>query len=385
MSKHARNRFPLAALTGLTTLALAACGSADKGSRGPGGSSGATDDIAVAATDDACDVATGELPAGVHQFTVTNNGSKVTEFYVYADGDRVMGEVENIAPGVARELRVELPAGNYQATCKPGMVGDGIRSALQVTGEAASLDEDATLAQAGTDYQRYVQSQTGALVEQTTAFVTAVKAGDVDGAKALYPVARTYWERIEPVAESFGDLDPVIDGREGDQAEGEDFTGFHRIEQALWQAGDVSAMGPYADQLLTDVQEVAGRADDVRLSPLQLANGAKGLLDEIATGKITGEEDRYSHTDLWDFRANLEGSEAAVQALRPYLEKADPDLVGEIDDRFHAAETELEQHRAGDGWQSYDQLTDDQLRGLSDSITALTESVSQVASVVAGK
>jgi iron uptake system component EfeO len=133
------------------------------------------------------------------------------------------------------------------------------------------------------------------------------------------------------------------------------------------------------------VQEIAARSDAVELSPLQLANGAKGLLDEIATGKITGEEDRYSHTDLWDFAANLEGAEAAVQALRPYLEEADPELVGEIDDRFAATEAELEQHRAGDGWQSYDQLTDEQLRGLSDSITALTESVSQVASVVAGK
>jgi iron uptake system component EfeO len=382
MSKPARKRLPLVALTGLTALTLAACGGGDSSSSG---SSEAADDIAVAAADDSCDVATTELDAGVHQFTVTNSGSKVTEFYVYADGDRVMGEVENIAPGVARELRVELPAGDYETACKPGMVGDGIRSALKVSGEAASLNEDETLAQAGTDYQRYVQSQTGALVEQTTAFVNAVKAGDVAGAQALFPVARTYWERIEPVAESFGDLDPIIDGREGDQAEGEDFTGFHRIEQALWQTGDVSDMGPYADDLLSNVQEIATQANDVTLDPLQLANGAKGLLDEIATGKITGEEDRYSHTDLWDFRANLEGSEAAVQALRPYLEKADPDLVGEIDQRFAAAEAELEQYRSGDGWTSYDQLTEEQLRGLSDSITALTESVSQVASVVAGK
>jgi iron uptake system component EfeO len=382
MSKPARRRLSLVGLAGLTALTLTACTGGDVS---PGSSADANDDIAVAATDDTCEVASSELPAGIHQFTVSNTGSKVTEFYVYADGDRVMGEVENIAPGVARELRVELPAGDYETACKPGMVGDGIRSALTVTGEAGSLSEDETLAAAGTDYQRYVQSQTGALVEQTTAFVNAVKAGDIEGAKALFPVARTYWERIEPVAESFGDLDPIIDGREGDQAEGEDFTGFHRIEQALWETGDVSDMGPYADQLLTNVQQIATQADDVTLDPLQLANGAKGLLDEIATGKITGEEDRYSHTDLWDFSANLEGSEAAVQALRPYLEKTDPDLVGEIDDRFAAAEAELEQYRSGDGWQSYDQLSDEQLRGLSDSITALTESVSQVASVVAGK
>jgi iron uptake system component EfeO len=382
MSKPARKRLSVVGLTGLTALTLAACGGGDSSSAG---SDAAADDIAVAATDDACDVASSDLEAGVHQFTVTNTGSKVTEFYVYADGDRVMGEVENIAPGVARELRVELPAGDYETACKPGMVGDGIRTALAVTGEATTLNEDETLAQAGTDYQRYVQSQTGALVEQTTAFTDAVKAGDIEGAKALFPVARTYWERIEPVAESFGDLDPIIDGREGDQAEGEDFTGFHRIEKALWETGDISDMGPYADQLLSNVQQIATQANDVTLDPLQLANGAKGLLDEIATGKITGEEDRYSHTDLWDFAANLEGSEAAVQALRPYLEEADPELVGEIDERFAATEAELEQHRAGDGWQSYDQLTEDQLRGLSDSITALTESVSQVASVVAGK
>jgi iron uptake system component EfeO len=381
MSMHARNRTILAGATALAAaLTLAACG----GGSDTGSATGdAGDDIAVAAGDDSCDVAKADLDAGTHRFTVTNGGSKVTEFYVYADGDRVMGEVENIAPGVARELLVQLPAGDYETACKPGMIGDGIRSTLTVSGDAPSLSEDETLAQAGTDYQRYVQSQTGALVEQTTAFVNAVKAGDVAGAKALYPVARTYWERIEPVAESFGDLDPIIDGREGDQAEGEDFTGFHRLEQALWQTGDVSAMGPYADQLLTNVQEIATRADDVQLDPLQLANGAKALLDEIANGKITGEEDRYSHTDLWDFAANLEGSQAAVQALRPYLAENDADLVAEIDDRFAATGQELAQYRSGDGWTLYDQLTEEQLRGLSDSITALTGSVSQVAAVVA--
>jgi len=382
MSKPARRRTTLAVLAGMTALSLAACGNEDPAAAAGGE---AADDIAVAASDDACDVASSELPAGVHQFTVTNSGSKVTEFYVYADGDRVMAEVENIAPGVARELRVELPAGEYETACKPGMIGDGIRSALVVSGDAPALSEDQSLAQAGTDYQRYVQSQTGALLEQTTAFTDAVKAGDIDGAKALFPVARTYWERIEPVAESFGDLDPIIDGREGDQAEGEDFTGFHRIEKALWETGDVSDMGPYADQLKGDVEEIVALANDVTLDPLQLANGAKALLDEIATGKITGEEDRYSHTDLWDFSANLEGSEAAVQALRPHLETHDAELVTQIDERFAATEEELAQYRSGDGWTSYEQLTQDQLRGLSDSITALTESVSQVAAVVAEK
>ncbi|RBY88701.1 iron uptake system protein EfeO [Blastococcus sp. TF02A-26] len=376
-------RLPLVAVGVLAALTAAACASDDGDSGGSG--SAAADTIAVAASDDACEVDAAELPAGTHSFEISNGGSQVTEFYVYAEGDRVMGEVENIAPGLTRELLVELPAGDYETACKPGMVGDGIRSDLTVTGEAEQLGEDETLARAGEDYQRYVQSQTGALLEQTTAFVDAVKAGDIEGAKTLFPVARTYWERIEPVAEVFGDLDPLIDGREGDQEPGQDFTGFHRIEQALWVAGDVSDMGPYADQLLANVQEIVALANEETLDPLQLANGAKALLDEIATGKITGEEDRYSHTDLWDFAANLEGSEAAVQALRPFLEEAEPELVTEIDERFAAAEAELEQYRSGDGWMLHDQLTEEQLRGLSDSITALSESVGQVASVVADR
>jgi iron uptake system component EfeO len=372
----------------LPTLSLAvltaACGDSGDGGGGGGGRT-AAEAIPVAATDDACDVEARELEAGTHEFEVTNSGSTITEFYVYAEGDRVMAEVENIAPGLSRPLLVELPAGEYETACKPGMVGDGIRNPLTVTGEAAQLSEDESLAQAAEDYQRYVQSQTAALTEQTTAFVDAVRAGDIEGAKALFPIARTYWERIEPVAEIFGDLDPRIDGREGDQEEGQDFTGFHRIEKALWQTGDISDMGPYADQLQEDVAEIVALADDTTLDPLQLANGAKALLDEVATGKITGEEDRYSHTDLWDFAANLEGSQAAVQALRPYLEEAAPELVAEIDERFAATEAELEQYRTGDGWTAHDQLTQEQLKGLSDSITALTESVSQVSAVVADR
>src|SRR3954471_426709 len=193
-----RDRRPaLLAVLALATLSTAACASSDDA-----GGTEAADTVTVSSTDDACDVDTTELPAGTHRFEITNDGSKVTEFYVYAEGDRVMAEVENIAPGLSRDLLVELPAGEYEAACKPGMVGDGIRSTLTVTGKAASLSEDESLARAATDYQRYVRSQTAALIDRTTVFVQAVKGGDVEGAKALYPVARGYWERIEPVAES---------------------------------------------------------------------------------------------------------------------------------------------------------------------------------------
>ncbi|MBM2617053.1 peptidase M75 family protein [Actinoplanes sp. LDG1-06] len=374
------NRLLAIVAAAAATVPLAACGGGDDDS-----ASGASGKITVDASDTECKVAASESDAGTVTFAIANKGNKVTEFYVYAPGDRVMGEIENIAPGLSRELIVELAAGTYETACKPGMIGKGIRNAFQVSGSAPALTEDAKLAQATKDYQRYVKSQTGALIEQTTAFVNAVKAGDIEKAKALFPVARTYWERIEPVAESFGDLDPKIDAREADLEAGQDWTGFHKIEKDLWVAKDVSKSGPTADQLLTDVKTIVDKANTVTLSPVQLANGSKGLLDEVATGKITGEEDIFSHTDLWDFAANVEGSQAAIAALRPALEEKDAALVKTLDERFASVEAALEKHREGDGWKLYDKLSQADLKVLSDEINALSEPISKVAALVAGK
>ncbi|MEV4281399.1 iron uptake system protein EfeO [Actinoplanes xinjiangensis] len=372
-------RTPLAVATAASLL-LTGC--ADDAATTPSAGDGK---ITVAASDTACQVAKAEVAAGTVTFTVANKGAKVTEFYVYATGDRVMGEVENIAPGLSRELIVELAAGRYETACKPGMIGKGIRNGFTVTGSSAPLTEDAKLAQATADYQRYVKSQTGALIEKTTEFVDAVKRGEADKAKALFPVARTYWERIEPVAEIFGDLDPAIDGREDGLEPGQEFTGYHRIEKDLWQTGDISKSGPIADKLLVDVRKIVDLANSTPLSPLQLANGAKELLDEVATGKITGEEDRYSHTDLWDFAANVEGSKAAIAALRPTLEEKDPALVTTLDEKFAAVVASLEKHRAGDGWKLHNTLSQADLKQLSDDINALAEPISKVAGLVAGK
>ncbi|TDU91105.1 iron uptake system component EfeO [Kribbella voronezhensis] len=348
----------------------------------PGDSTGP---VTVKATDSECSLSRSDVKSGTNTFSVANGGSKVTEFYVYADGDRVMGEVENIGPGLKRDLIVELPTGKYQAVCKPGMVGDGIRGDLTVTGAAAAqVDEDTALKQAVDSYSRYVNSQAIALEQKTTDFVAAVKAGDVAKAKALYPVSRSYWERIEPVAESFGDLDPKIDARVNDVEPGTEWTGYHRIEQALWEKNTTAGMAKYADQLLTDVKTVVAKAKVVKLTPLQLANGAKELLDEVATGKVTGEEDRYSHTDLWDFQANLEGSQAAIQALRPALQKRDAALVTTLDTDFKAVFAALDKYRTADGFKPYT-ASEAEKKQLGTVVDALAEPVSKVAGVIAKK
>jgi iron uptake system component EfeO len=368
----------LAATGAVAGACLAGCGGGKSNDTAvPGGP------VAVSATDSACDVARTELRAGPVTFKVTNSGAKVTEFYIYAAGDRVMGEVENVAPGLSREVHVELPAGTYETACKPGMSGRGIRAALKVSGSAAPLTADAALAPAAASYQRYVQSQTGAFVEKTREFVAAVLARDVARAKALYPVARTYWERIEPVAATFGGLDPKIDGREEVIEEGREFTGFHRIEKDLWTTGDITGDGPIADRLMADVTQLAARANAEKLSVLKLASGAKELLDEVATRKITGEEERYSHTDLWDFSANVEGSKAAIAALRPALVQRAADLVKQLDAEFANVDAALGKHRAGDGWKLHTQLSKAELKELSDAVNAVAEPISRVAAVVA--
>lgn len=361
----------------LSALALGLTGCASETATGG--------DIIVKASDSDCAISATKLDAGPATFKVTNTGSKVTEFYVYAGGDRIVGEVENIGPGLSRNLVIDLTRGTYAGACKPGMIGDGIRQSITVTGQAAkSLSDSEELKAAAKSYERYVESQTGALIDKTQEFVDVVKAGKVAEAKALFPIARTYWERIEPVAETFGDLDPITDGREPDVEPGTDFTGWHRIEKQLWVSGNTVGMDKYADQLLANVKEIVTRSKTAPLTALQLAQGSKGLLDEVATGKITGEEDEFSHTDLWDFKANIDGSEAAIAALRPVLEAQDPALVKELDIRFKELDAELDQYQNDDGsWTFYDKLTKERVKSLSDSVAALSEPISTVAAVVA--
>ncbi len=144
-------------------------------------------------------------------------------------------------------------------------------------------------------------------------------------------------------------------------------------------------MDKYADQLLSNVEKIVKLGQDAPLTALELAQGTKGLLDEVATGKITGEEDEFSHTDLWDFKANIEGSQAAIAALRPVLEAQDPALAKQVDAKFKLVDTELNQYQdktTGD-WKFYDELTKEQVKALSDAVAALSEPISKVAAVVA--
>jgi iron uptake system component EfeO len=241
---------------------------------------------------------------------------------------------------------------------------------------------NASLAVATQGYHDYVVSEVDQLATATTQFTDAVRAGDMDKAKQMFPLARLHYESIEPVAESFGDLDSSIDARIDDVDNPADWTGFHRIEKAMWQDKTLAGMSPMADKLDVDVVSLKSKVAGETYQPAQLANGAGELLNEVSTKKVTGEEDRYSHTDLWDFAANVDGARKCFELLKPTLATKNPDLVQRLDARFADVADKLSKYRQGDGYVDYSTVAQDQRRGLADAVNALAEPLSKVAGSV---
>jgi iron uptake system component EfeO len=205
--------------------------------------------------------------------------------------------------------------------------------------QAAFFDIEGSpeLDRAAREYQDYVDGQSELLVDRTEEFVAAVKAGDVAEAKKLYAPSRVPWERVEPIAEKFGTLDPEVDAREGDVPD-KQWTGFHRIEQALWVENTTEGQDEYADELMSDVERLERKVDDVKLQASDPVFGAVELLNEVSATKITGEEERYSHTDLYDIAANVEGAKVAFDFVKPVVKSQNPELVTEIEARFDDVE-----------------------------------------------
>ena len=249
------------------------------------------------------------------------------------------------------------------------------------TTEATAEIDPVLLDEAVAEYDAYVEQETGDFVVATEDFLAPVEAGDVDAAKAAYPGARVHFERIEPVAGAFGDLDPDIDGLEGDIPP-QDWGGYHRIEKALWIDESTEGLEQTIKELRNDVANLNDIAIKAEFDPAEIAQGSVDLLAEVSASKITGEEERYSHTDLWDFEANVAGAEAGFEALKPALEQADPELADEIETEFTAMYELLDQHREGDGFVLYDTLSEEQTQELAQQIDTLGEPLSQIPSLV---
>jgi iron uptake system component EfeO len=394
------------AAAGAGALALALSGCVPNNPTG-----GAT--LKVDITDDTCVVSDHSAVAGPITFEITNNGTDLNEFEILAEDKlRIVAEKEKVTPGQTVSYVAQLNPGTYFTACKFQLIGapTGVAE-FTVTGEAvaASADEQVLIDRAVTNYLSYIKAQVAELVPQVTAFAEAYIAGDDATARDLFAASRVSYERIEPTAEAFGDLDPKIDYREVDAvAEGLDWTGFHRLEKDLWPPAadglnsdgtsallDWSPSTPeqrqeFGQGLVDDVQElydlVYERSFTVTLA--DISNGAIGLLDEVAVGKISGEEDWWSHSDLWDFYANVQGAEVAFGNVKDIAAgKSDEGaaLVADIDAEFAALKALLDQYGSLEsGYVGYDTVTDAQRKQLSDQVNALSEPLSQLTHAVLG-
>ncbi|WP_431898339.1 iron uptake system protein EfeO [Nonomuraea sp. bgisy101] len=387
------------ALCGVLAFALAACGNAaddgaDGGSASGSGSepsaprpapTGAVQEtVAVTATDTTCVANKTDLKAGVVKFVIKNDGGRFTAVYVYRADKTVVSERNNIQPGTSADLVVEIGGGTYELACKPGHKGDGIRTPFKVTGEL-QVAADPRVTRAVDEYRAYIAAQLDDSIAKTQEFAAAIKKGDVTKAKALYAPSRVGWESMEPVAEAFGDIDPKVDLREADLEAGQKWTGWHRLEKALWKQPDtLPKEAKYADQLLADLDDLKKRLPKAEITAASMAGGAKELLDEVATGKVTGEEEAFSHTDLWDFDANVAGAKKVYELLTPILMERNPALVTTLDTEFADLQKLLAAYEKGDGYVSYTELSKQQVKELADAVNALAEPLSGLAAAVAG-
>ncbi len=381
--------------------------------------------LTVTSTPDTCEISAASATSGNVTFSISNDGVQTTEFYLLgADGLRIAAEKENIAPGSTAELTVSLQPGDYYTACKPGMRGANVgKSAFSVTGDPVELtgEDQELFDQVVVDYVNFVKNEVSELVPNVEEFANAYAAGDDDTARARYADVRVNYERIEPVAEALGVLDPRIDYREvdylaeADQLADDDssFTewlGFHRMEKDLWvpAADAINADGAnawegwqpstpeqrtmIAKTLIEDVNRLYDEVHDPAFIENQqinvgtVSNGASGLLEEIAVGKVTGEENWWSHYDLWDFQANLQGARIAFDLVAPIAERKGSDgekLVTQINTEFDKLQALLDQYGSLEqGYTLYNEVDSKQQKELVAQIDATREPLSKLTGTV---
>lgn len=338
--------------------------------------------------------------AGPVTFTVNNKtATAITEVELLSN-NRILGEKENLAPGLpAVKFTLTLDGGTYQIYCpgaKKEMTDFAVtgKAAVKTTGTTASL-----LNQGTKGYAVYVNGVTDAMVEAVSNLKDSIDKGDIEKAKALYPQAHVYYERIESDVEGFvlpgfdatdnaGNLDYLVDMRASNLDPKVGWHGFHAIERDLFQQGKITdSTKKLASELQINVGKLDKLTKELTYKPEDLANGAADLLEEVENTKITGEEEAFSHYDLADFAGNVEGALQAFAYLKPGLEKIDPELTKQISAQFDAVHNLLNDYRDSSipgGFKYYtEELKNSDGKKLSRAIQALHEPMSKIAEKVA--
>ncbi len=355
----------------------------------PAGAAGKQGTVNIILTPQGCAPKPAKIAAGQIQFNVKNkNAGAVTEAELRSgDLSHILGEQENLTPGLSGGFALVVQPGKYIINC-PGASQQ--HATLKVTGKskAASWKTNAALSTAVTQYGTYVDQQAADLVSSSQAMCAAINAGNMTQAQQMYPPARVYYERIEPVAEVWGTLDAQIDERLDSPVTSADLEGFHKLELLLWSDNTLTGASAYCSQLVQHEQQLAQLVSTASYDPVTMASGATDLINEAATSKITGEEERYSNTDFIVFQANVDGAMEVVNLLKPYLQKNSPQTLTKIQRQYQRVETAIAKYKATPGYDNtgyveYSTVLDPQRRQLSTTVQAFAESLSKMSGQVA--
>ena len=382
----------IAAVAAVLALVVSGCASSHPGgSSGTAASSDSATTVTINLTPQGCAPKPARIAAGPVDFNVTNTSAGTVSEAELRTNDlaKILGEQENLTPGLSGGFSLVLQPGTYKVSC-PGAAQ--AHWDLTVTGKATgpSWSSNPQLAASVRGYTAYVEQNTADLVSHTQAFCQAINAGNLNQAKVLYPQARVYYERIEPVAEIWGSLDTDIDGRwENPVTVASQFIGFHRIEQLLWSDNTLAGAPKLCAGLVRNEQQLLTLVRSAQYNPLEMASGATDLINEAATAKISGEEERYSNTDLPVFQANVDAAMEVVSLLQPYLQGHDPGLLAQIRQRNAAVAQLMTHYRTSPGYDDtgyveYSTVLDSQRRQLSGVVNALAESLSKLSVQVSG-
>jgi iron uptake system component EfeO len=377
----------LAAISAGLALTAAGCGSSSgsSGSASPAAAADQASTVSISLTPQGCAPKPAKITAGAVEFNVANKDADAVSEAELRTSDlaKILGEQENLTPGLSGGFALTLQPGTYKINC-PGATQP--HWTLTVGGRASgpAWQSNPQLAAAVSGYSAYVSQNTASMVTSTQHMCAAIDAKNLSQAEALYPKARVFYERIEPVAEVWGNLDTDIDGRwENPVTVQSQFTGFHRIEQMMWADNTLTGASPTCAGLVKNERQLLTLVRSASYNPLEMASGATDLINEAATSKIDGEEERYSNTDLPVFQANVDGAMEVVTLLQPYLQKKDPGLLALIKRRAAAITAQMDHYQAspgydGTGYVEYSTVLDTQRRQLSGTVNAFAEALSKV-------
>ncbi|WP_198167138.1 EfeM/EfeO family lipoprotein [Microbispora sp. ATCC PTA-5024] len=328
--------------------------------------------------------------AGLQTIMVTNTGDVASGVdLIDVPGGAVHAELEGLAPGVTRPLRVSLAQGTYAIRCdvdeRDLVVGPSVRVVGNAPGGPATVPISSNdLFAPAQAYTTYVNGGLKTLLARTEALTKAVDRGDLAAARTAWLPAHLAYESLGSAYGTFGDFDGAINGRPAGLPGGvhdTNFTGLHRIEYGLWHDESATTLRPVADKLHQDVKALSGDFTGERLDPADLPLRAHEILENTLQFELSGRSDQGSGTTLATAAANVQGTRATIGVLRPLLESRYPGLK-QVDAHLKRLHALLAAQKHGDAWTPVDRLDPRARKTINGTAGELLEELAPVAEIL---